>query len=331
MGVFEDNVTGKDGKLDPYALLFHSVRNRRKFSKYIEAFEEFVIQNSELLLDLARHYLEPQTVIPMIGRSEIVNIEEFKHSQPQQFRITVEAVSTDAETMLGKQLAMNHTLQFVGSQLDKDEIGRILRSMPFINEEEAFTELTIDYDNSKNDILALERGDQAPPNRFDNHIFVIKRLTHRMKQPDFKFLDPQIQQNFERKRQMHMQLDAEQKAAILRAQQGLIPTDGYLVVCDFYVSNDEGKTKRVRLPFSSIKWLIEQLQAQGNTLDDLERMNQGALSELSTQISSRLGPNQAQTSGREIAQDRQLRENTKGNKSRQNTDNQIQGAAGGNF
>ena len=245
MGVTEGDIVGKDGKLDPYALLYHSIRNKKKFAKYTEAFEEFNREECEILLGLAKQYLEPDDLIPLIGRSEIVNISEFKNTEPNSYKITVESVDGDAETMLGKQLAMNHTLQYVGASLGKEDIGRIVRSMPYMNKEEAFDELTLNYDNSKNDILALERGEQPPVNKYDDHQYLIKMLVNRKKKPDFRFLNPEIQQNFGMKIQAHEQIDAQQKAEVLRAQQGLIPTDGYLVTCDFYATQPDGKTKRV--------------------------------------------------------------------------------------
>lgn len=284
MSVREEMVVGKDGRLDPYALLYHSIKNKKRFSKYTEAFEEFNREEVEILLSLAKRYLEPDDVIPIIGKSERVNIAEFKHTEPNSYRITVESQDIDAETLLGKQLALNHTLQYVGQSLGKEDIGRIVRSMPYMNKEEAFDELTINYDNARNDILALERGERPTPNKYDDHQYMIRRLVNRMKKQDFKYLNPQIQQNFQMKVRMHEMIDAQQKAALLRAQQGYIPTDGYLVTCDFYVTLEEGKTKRVRLPYSSIKWLIEQLKAQGSALGELQNMNQGASAEVAKMI-----------------------------------------------
>jgi len=302
MGVTEAEVVGKDGRLDPYALLYHSIKNKRKFSKYSEAFEEFNREEVEILLALSKQYLEPSDIIPMIGKAEAVNIKEFKNTSPNSYKITIESVDADAETMLGKQLAMNHTLQYVGSSLDKEDIGRIVRSMPYMNQEEAFDELTINYDNAKNDMLALERGELPPINNNDDHLYLVKRLTNRMRKPDFKFLDPQIQKNYMRKVQAHEMIDAKQKAEILRAQQGLIPTDGYLVTCDFYVTQKDGKTKRVRLPYSSVKWLIEQLQTQGATLEELEKLNQGAMAEMSRMLIENRGQARPQMQGGPLPQ-----------------------------
>ena len=110
-----------------------------------------------------------------------------------------------------------------------------------------------------------------------------------MRKPDFRFLDPQIQKMYQVKVRAHEMIDAKQKAEILRAQQGIIPTDGYLVTCDFYVSTSEGKTKRAKLPYSAVNWLIKQLESQGTTLEDLEKMQQGVLAEMSGMIMKQRG------------------------------------------
>nr|NQU92256.1 hypothetical protein [Bacteroidota bacterium] len=120
MNVFETSQV-RDGKLDPYAMLFHSMKNKQKFQKYGETFEEFLVSITEIYLSLAKEYFEEDAIIPMVGRSERVNIAEFKHTEPNQFRITVEPIAADTETMLGKQLAINHTLQYVGNNIDKKE------------------------------------------------------------------------------------------------------------------------------------------------------------------------------------------------------------------
>ena len=65
---------------------------------------------------------------------------------------------------MGKVLGMNHTLQYVGQQLTREDIGRMMRAHPYMNMEESFDDFTIDYDNAKNDILALERGEVPLPN-----------------------------------------------------------------------------------------------------------------------------------------------------------------------
>ena len=279
MNVFEADAV-KDGQLDAYALLYHSSRNKRKFKKYMEEFEEFVCEVVNISLDLLRFYLEEYHVIPMIGKSEIVNIAEFKHSEPNKYRIRIEAVSDDTDTMLGKQLAINHTLQYVGKDLDKVEIGKLIRTMPFLNKEEAFSDLTVDYDMSKNDMLAMERGEMPIVNQYDNHTYLINRAVARVKKPDFRMLPPEVQGLYQQYIQMHEQAEMQRQMELQRMQQGLIPMDGALVTVDYYVTDSEGKTKRAKLPYGSLQWLEKQLAVQGANLQQLEQVNEGAVAEM---------------------------------------------------
>jgi hypothetical protein len=63
-----------------------------------------------------------------------------------------------------------------------------MRISPFLNKEEMFKDFTLDYDNITNDILALDRGQWRPPGRFDDHKYICKKLSTRMKQADYDFL-----------------------------------------------------------------------------------------------------------------------------------------------
>ena len=112
----------------------------------------------------------------------------------------------------------------------------------------------------------------------DNHEYAGKRLNARMRKPDFKFLDPRIQQNYQQKAAIHQQIDAAQKAQIARAEQGFIPTSGLLVPCDFYVQDPSdptgAKTRRARFPEDALNWLIEQLKAQGTMQQSMSDMPQ---------------------------------------------------------
>jgi hypothetical protein len=291
MNVFEDNST-RDGQLDQYALLYQSMRNKKKFKKYAEEFEDFVKEIARITLELARHYLEEYHIIPMIGKSEVVNIMEFKHSDKNKFRFDIEAVSDDVDTMLGKQLAINHTLQYVGNTLERSDIGKMIRAMPFVNYEEAYGDLTLDYDMSKNDMLAMERGEQPIIGPYDNHTYLINRAVNRMKKPDFRFLPPQIQQLYQQYVLVHQQAETENQLKIQRAQSGYIPTDGPLVKVDMYVNDAEGDTVRARMPQRALEWLDKQLAAQGTSLAKLMDMNEGAVAQMAEQMPQGQAPQQ---------------------------------------
>lgn len=285
MNANEDDAV-REGQLDPYALLYHSARNKKKFRKYSEAFEEFVSEITEIHLDLARHYYDDNHTIPMVGRSEQVNMAEFKHSEKNCYRIQIENVSDDVDTMLGKQLAINHTLQYVGGQLDKRDIGKMMRAMPFMNYEEAYGDMAIDYDMSKNDMLAMERGEMPMLSPHDDHIYLIQRAVHRMKKPDYRFLPPQVQQAYQMYVQQHQQVEAQKAAELQRAQAGFIPATGPMVTVDYYTTDEEGKTKRAKFPFSAVQWLEKQLQTQGTSLSQLESLDQGSQAQIAQLMQS---------------------------------------------
>jgi hypothetical protein len=278
----------KDGQLDPYAMLFISNKNREKFKKQGEAFEEFVLGITELLLEMGKEYLDEQSLIPMIGKSEMVNIEEFKNSEPFRYRVKVEPISDDANTMLGKQLSVNHIMQYMGKELSEVDKGMLIRNMPMLNDEEMGADLTLDYDNCKNDFLAMERGEQPLMNPNDNHLYLINKATNRMRKPDFRFLPIEVQEMYAMYLQEHQVMEQENVLAKQRLMDGFIPTDGPLVTVDYYVKtvDSEGKpsSKRAKFPQRSLEWLEQQIKAQGVTMEQLEEMNQGALAEIASNI-----------------------------------------------
>jgi len=145
---------------------------------------------------------------------------------------------------------------------------------------------TQDYDNIVNDILALDRGEYRPANNYDTHKYIIKHLVSRMKQSDFQYLPDQVKQMYMKKLQEHEQIEGEQMKQIQAAKDGFIPTSGYLVTCDFYVPDPEspGKPKRARVPYESLKWLIERIETQGTKMDELEGLQQGALYDMAKKM-----------------------------------------------
>jgi len=287
MGVQEDSET-KDMKLDPYAMLFMSAKQKKKFQRYIARFEMFLKELVHLYLRLAKLHLPDDALIWKVGKNEQVNIPEFRELSDTCYEINIEAQADDVETKLGKQLVLNHALQYVGPNLKPEDIGKIMRAMPYGNFNESFDDLTMDTDAAKNDMLALDRGEQPPINQYDNHVYMIKKLSNRTRQADFQFLSPEIQQAYKSKIALHQQFEAQNQLAIQRAQQGFIPTGGYFVVCDFYVKDPSDatgeKTRRARVPYQALDWLIKQLEAQGQSQEMLSDMNGGALAQLSNKV-----------------------------------------------
>jgi hypothetical protein len=283
--------TNKDGQLDPYALLFKSARQKKRFTRYTRRFEHFLVRVTKLYLELAKHYFSDEMLIPAIGKREYVNIAEFRNTDPLCYQIKCEPSTDDLETKFGKMMGINHALQYVGNKLDKEDIGKLMRALPYANDEESFSDFTLDYDNSTNDILALERGETPIFDKKDNHPYVLKRLRKRQRESDYRFLSPMIKGNFERKIALHEAVMAEQAAELQRAQAGFIPTDGYMVVVDLYASDPANpkKTQRMRIPYSSLMWLVKRLEDQGLGQQALEGIDNGTRVEIAHQLAARNG------------------------------------------
>lgn len=287
----QEDMENQEMKLDPYVLLFRSGRQKKKFQRYIKRFEKFLIEVVKLYLSLAKIHLPDDAVIMAIGKNEAINIAEYREMSDISYEIKVEAQAEDVETKLGKQLVLNHALQYIGPQLKPDDIGKIMRQMPYVNFDESFDDLTIDFDSVQNDILALDRGERPPVNQYDNHVYNIKRLVLRTRKSDFKYLPPEVQQNYFEKIKLHQEFEVRNQEAIQRAQQGFIPTGGALISVDFYVNvpNSTGGVKqtKAKIPYESINWLVKQLEAQGASQENLERMNQGAMAQMSEMFLNR--------------------------------------------
>lgn len=268
---------------DPYATLFKSLKQQKRYAEYGEKWEEFQVELCELFLLSAKRYYDDSMYIVAAGRAEQVNLEEFRKSSPLSYAIKVEPRDETLETQFGKQLTMNHLLQYVGPNMDKETIGQVVRSMPFANAEEAFSDVTLDYDSVKNDMLQLERGQMPPMSKYDNDEYAVKKLSARMRKPDFRYLLPQVQQLYQARIAMHEQAITEklrQKAAL---DSEFIPTGGAMIACDMYITNPEDPTKaakRIRIPYQALDWLINTLQSQGQGLDQLETQNKGVISEM---------------------------------------------------
>lgn len=283
----QEEVEEKPQTLDPYTELFKNIKQKKKYASYAEKFGEFLCQSVETILNLAKEYLDETTLIPMIGRSEYANIAEFKNSDKLCYKIKVVQSTEDIETQMGKQLTLNQVLQYVGAQLDKNDIGRLIRMSPFVNKEQILEDLTLDFDMATNDILALDRGEFVPPQPYQNHKYMLRRLASRMSKGDYRFLPPQIQDLYNQKVIAHRDAEAQEIEAIKKANSDLIPTGGYMVACDFYIqtnAQDPSKTQRVRLPSEAIQWLLDRMQAQGATQDALQQVQQGMLAQLADRM-----------------------------------------------
>lgn len=272
----------KIANLDPMAMLFRSMNQSQKFSFYSDKFGGFLIEMVEIYLEQAKHYLEGDELIAAIGKSELINIEEFKSTTPLQHRITVEEQSETIETKLGKQLVLNQILQYSSAQLTRDDVGKLVTEMPFGNWEQAFSDFTIDYQNYKNDFLAIERGQMPNIAVTDNSEYCLKQVAKRKKERDFVLLPDVVKALYDQYEQIHEQKMAEEAAAMKQAQSEFIPTGGAMVAADMYVpdSDPTKAPKRVRIPYQSLDWLLKNLERQGMGMNKIEEMNQAQFAEV---------------------------------------------------
>lgn len=275
------------GQSDPWGELFKSVKQKKKFIVDAEKFEFFLKDYCQLYLALAKNYWDEDMVIQAVGRNEAINITEFKNTSSQCYQIKVEPMSDDIETMMGKQLMLNHVLQYSSGQLSREDIGKLIRLMPYANNEKSFDDFTLNYDRATNMILQLDRGQAPTPNMYDDGPYMIKRLTARMSQGDFDTLHPEIKTNYEKTVSLYEDLEAEKQKKLHAAEADFIPTDGPMIKVGWYIKDptNSGRSIQATLPANSINWLVDRLEQQGTNQQQLMSIhNVGALSEIAAKF-----------------------------------------------
>lgn len=265
--------------------LFKTMRQKTKFSAAAEKFEQFMIDVCSIALQLAKKYWDDSTMVPAFGRSEYINIAEFKNSDPLHYRIKLEAQDDTVETKMGRQLTLNQIIQYAGSNLERDDIGMLVKAMPYANTNEAFDDLTLNYENARNIMLQIERGESPIIHPDDDANYMIKKLSNRMKKPDYSLLPIPVQSMYDQVLAYFTNLSAEQQQKILAAKNAYIPASGPLVACDMYVENKQDPTKkpeRARVPTQALQWLLNTLENQGMSqaqLDMLDAASQARIAE----------------------------------------------------
>jgi hypothetical protein len=282
--VDEDNIPPQ---VEPYTLLFRSIRNKKKFSLYSDKFVGFLTNVCSTTLAIFKKSANDQLLINAVGKNEQVNIPEFKSTDDIGWEITPEESTDDLESVFGKQMTINTIIQYTAKQLEKEDLGKLIRLSPYLNKEKMFEDMTMPFDNATNDILALDRGEYPPSIDGEDHKYLLKRLTHRTKQADFRFKPEEIRMLYAQKINEQRQAIAQELEEIQRAQSGFIPSGGYSVATDFYVASDPNnpeKTKRLRLPSESIDWLVKKLDQQGSTLDAIKQLPTNEMAEIGGMI-----------------------------------------------
>lgn len=284
----EINVENDKSQIDPYTLLFRSASSKAKFSRYIEKVEEFMKEFCQITLNLAKHYLPDDMFIQAVGKSEMINIQEFRQISPLSYQIKVEEQSEDISDRLGQQLALNHLIQYAGQQLDSKQLALLAKEMPYLKNTAIVKRLTVEYDNADNDMLMIERGQFPFISPFADNKIYIDAVTYRMKQGDFIYLDPQVQKLYDEYLAIHEDQQAKKMQAEQAAKDGFIPTGGSLITLQMSIPDSESSSgaRQVRLPYESCMWLIKRLDSQGASLKELEAMNEGVVQDMMSRMNT---------------------------------------------
>jgi chemotaxis protein histidine kinase CheA len=189
-------------------------------------------------------------------------------------------------------------MQYVGTNLERDDIGKLITQFPFANWQEAFGDFTINERNAKNDFLAIERGEMPQVSPSDDSGYVLKQVAKRKKERDFGLLAPQVQELYTQYEQYHLDKQAQEASALKAAQAEFIPTGGAMVAAEMYVPHEDPTKapKRVRVPYEALDWLLKQLQQQGMTQDAMQQMNSAQQAEVAKLLMSEVGQQQGQAS-----------------------------------
>lgn len=280
---------------DPRSQLYKSMKQKKKFSMDAEKFGGFLTRIASTYLDLARHYFPDEILIPAIGKTEIVNISEFRHTDKLSYKIKVEQASDDIDSLMGKQLMIEHVIQYAGANMDKEETGKLIRLMPFANGEKSFDDMTLDYDRATNIILELDRGGAPMTLAQDKGPYIIKKLSARMSKADFPFLHSQIQSNYKNMILIYEQLEADKARSLKAMQADFIPTDGAMIKVGWYVQDPSNPKRSIQatLPARSIEWLIQRMTDQQGFVSQEQKLttgDQAAIAEQYNQQSAGPGP-----------------------------------------
>lgn len=291
----------KMAQLDPYGMLLMSMREKKRFSIYASKFERFQIRVWEKALKVLKHHIPAESIIPMVGRHDCINIDEFKSSDDLSFQIKLKPRTDDPESLVARQFAQSQILQYKGGDLSDVDFGELVSDMPFFGKRALVTSGKIKSDRARNMILKLDKGKDMRISEQDDPAYMLQKLDSRMSEADFDSITHRypdgrvvptevIHQLYERKRQEYLQLQAEQLKAQQMMAQGQIPTSGELVPVQMYTSElkEDGsgyKVSREHLPHDALVWLKEVLMKQGMTEQTMASFGGATQADLAQMVS----------------------------------------------
>ena len=270
---------------DPFMLLFATMKQKAKFVNYVGAYEEFEKEMFTDILRLCKYYLDEGHLIKIVGKTDYVNIAEFKDIDLDSMDVKVVASNGDIETKFGRVLTLTQILQYAGSSMTPDQIGTIIKQLPYGNKDEIFSPLTINYDTAVNIILALDRGEMPQVPKYGDTDYLLKAIQSRTVKADFVLLAPQVQQSYYIVIQQLEQIKSSQMLQVQQAAAGNIPSGGFLTTVNASWTNPStGKVERIKFPSDAVSWLAQKLNQQGTFVRELESQSPQVQADISGQV-----------------------------------------------
>jgi hypothetical protein len=289
-----ENWDEKTQDTDIMATLYKSMRQKTRFSTYGDKFSEFIIDVIEMVLRLKKAYMLDETFFRVTGKQEYQNIAEFRSMDDLGYQVKIEAATEDLESKFGRYMSLMQTMQYAGKDLDKNTMGLMLKNLPFMNTEEIYSKMTMPYENAKNIMLALDRGEMPEISQIEDPLYIAEELNHRMRKPDFKYLNEQIKGAYQQQLDAYNQIYTEKTREVQMAQQGFIPFDGPTVPVDGMYEEVIGpsgqpKTQRVQIEQSALNWLLEKKKQQGSVMGNIVNLPLGQQAQLAEQFNQGVG------------------------------------------
>lgn len=279
---------------DPNALLFASLKHKKKFTQKSSIFESFLVELCEVAIETAKLFYHDAHIIEAIDKKDYINIQEFKNISKISYSLEAKSSSGDVDSVLGQQMAIQHALQY--ASLPPAQAAMLVSNMPYLKDSAMAQEITADFRACEDIFAAIERGEYIEVSKYENHDYMTKKITNRMKESSFRYLAPNIQQMFQQRLQSHDQFLTQKAEALQRAEMGLIPSGGALIPVALYMDANNA-SKRVRLPHDALEWLYKKLYEQGGLRDELMGQNDGNIIDLGNQtqpmdmLSQQMSPN----------------------------------------
>ena len=238
-----------------------SLKHKRRYAPIINRFDKLVVDIQNTALELARHHYEDGKIIKMAGRQEAVNISEFKGVDRNTFSINIKPSVEDADSSLLKSLEVRDAFQYI--QDDSVDKAALLKELPFLSKMTSVNSLSNKSKTAENKILALDRGEKVTPIKYEDYKYILDKLIVRVSEPDYKFLDQSIKDNYAEAINLYQDMIAETERRAKMAEKGPYTTSGPMDKLPIWIKDPQtGKVIQMRAPTMAIYEFAQALEEQ---------------------------------------------------------------------